>query len=208
MSTRQKLFLAVLTIGCLCMINEVRAELVRGGSSGGPKEAEELSFNTKFLWASPPEGDDKKVAAWIEKDIEPYRKIGISNFILSKPGRLDDTEWMEVRKHPEIGYRIALTIPELQGIAGYILCHHERWDGRGYPQGLSGEEIPYIARLISVVDAYDAMTEDRSYRKAITKEEALQELQANAGTQFDPEIVKVFIENVAKYDLNENRQTV
>lgn len=76
----KNIFLAVLAIGCLCMINEVRAELVRGGSSGGPKEAEELGFNTKFLWAGPPEGDDAKVAAWIEKSIEPYRKIGISNF--------------------------------------------------------------------------------------------------------------------------------
>ena len=76
----EKLFLAVLAIGWLGMIDAVRAELIGGGSSGGPKEAEELSFNTKFLWASPPEGDDIKVAAWIEKDIEPYRKIGISNF--------------------------------------------------------------------------------------------------------------------------------
>ncbi len=127
-------------------------------------------------------------------------KIGISNFILSKPERLDDTEWMEIRKHPEIGYRIALTIPELQSIAGYILCHHERWDGKGYPQGLAGEEIPYISRLISVIDAYDAMTEDRSYRGAISKEEAAQEIIAHAGKQFDPEIARIFVEKVLELD--------
>ena len=121
-------------------------------------------------------------------------KIGISNYILSKPGYLEDSEWTEIRKHPEIGYRIALTIPELQGIAGYILCHHERWDGGGYPQGLSGQEIPYISRLISVVDAYDAMTQDRPYRKAISREEACKELLLNAGTQFDPDIVNRMIE--------------
>lgn len=124
-------------------------------------------------------------------------KIGISNYILSKPGYLEDTEWTEIRKHPEIGYRIALTIPELQGIAGYILCHHERWDGGGYPQGLSGQDIPYISRLISVVDAYDAMTQDRPYRKAISRDEACKELQMNAGTQFDPDIVNRMIEILA-----------
>lgn len=128
-------------------------------------------------------------------------KIGISNHILSKASSLDDLEWTEIRKHPEIGYRIALTIPELQGIAGYILCHHERWDGKGYPQGLFGQEIPYISRLISVIDAYDAMTEDRSYRKARTKEEASKEILLHAGTQFDPDIAKVFVENVLIYEI-------
>jgi len=120
-------------------------------------------------------------------------KIGISSHILSKPGALDDAEWLEIKKHPEIGYRIALTIPELQGIAEYILCHHERWDGKGYPQGLTGQEIPYISRVISVLDAFDAMTADRVYRKAITQEDALKEIHDHAGTQFDPDIVSAFI---------------
>ena len=123
-------------------------------------------------------------------------KIGISNDILSKPDKLDHNEWAEIKKHPEVGYRIALTIPELHDIAGYILSHHERWDGKGYPEGLSGQEIPYISRLISVVDAFDAMTENRSYHQAITEEEAANELIENAGTQFDPDIVKIFVENV------------
>ena len=130
-------------------------------------------------------------------------KIGISNDILSKPGQLNKNEWAEIKKHPEIGYRIAFKIPELHDIAGYILSHHERWDGEGYPAGLSGKDIPYISRLISVVDAFDAMTEDRPYRKAISKEEAAKELLANAGTQFDPEIVESFVKDVLEIDLAE-----
>ena len=127
-------------------------------------------------------------------------KIGISSHILAKPGALDDAEWLEIRKHPEIGYRIALTIPELQGIADYILCHHERWDGKGYPQGLAGQDIPYISRIISVLDAFDAMTADRVYRKAIAKETAIEEIQTHAGTQFDPEIANAFIKCVQGID--------
>ena len=123
-------------------------------------------------------------------------KIGISNSVLSKPDKLDEAEWAEIRRHPEIGYRIALTIPELQGIAGYILCHHERWDGTGYPQGIQGEEIPYISRIVSVIDAFDAMTEDRSYHKGMSSEAAAAEILRYAGTQFDPTIAYIFVERV------------
>ena len=123
-------------------------------------------------------------------------KIGISNSILSKPDRLDEAEWTEIRRHPEIGYRIALTIPELQGIAGYILCHHERWDGTGYPQGIKGEEIPYISRIVSVVDAFDAMTEDRSYHRGMSSEDAASEILRHAGSQFDPVIARIFVERI------------
>lgn len=127
-------------------------------------------------------------------------KISISSHILLKPGKLDEAEWIEIKKHPEIGYRIAITVPELQEVAEYILCHHERWDGKGYPQGLSETEIPYISRLISVIDAYDAMTEDRVYRKAMSKDEALKEILANAGTQFDPSIAKVFVKSILRHE--------
>ena len=130
-------------------------------------------------------------------------KIGISNTTLSKPDRLNEAEWTEIKRHPEIGYRIASTIPELQKISEYILCHHERWDGRGYPQGIAGEEIPFISRLISVIDAFDAMTENRSYRKALPMEEAVAEITKNAGTQFDPEIARVFIEKVLNMPFNQ-----
>ncbi|MPM35364.1 Cyclic di-GMP phosphodiesterase [bioreactor metagenome] len=128
-------------------------------------------------------------------------KIGISGSILTKPGLLNDAEWTEIKKHPEVGYRIALTIPELQGIANYILSHHERWDGMGYPEGLKGEEIPYISRLISVVDAFDAMTEKRPYRTTISETEAAREIFRNAGTQFDPVIAEVFIAKVLELTL-------
>lgn len=128
-------------------------------------------------------------------------KIGISNSVLSKPGKLEEIEWTEIKRHPEIGYRIALTIPELQGIAGYILCHHERWDGQGYPQGLAGEEIPYIARIISVIDAYDAMTQDRPYRKGMSGDAAARELARHMGSQFDPAVSRVFIERVLEMSL-------
>lgn len=123
-------------------------------------------------------------------------KIGIEDSILTKCTSLTDDEWYEMKKHPEIGYRIAMAAPELKHIAEYILCHHERWDGKGYPQGLSNEEIPILSRIISVVDSYDAMTNDRVYRKAISKEKAKSEILKNAGTQFDPEVVKLFVNKV------------
>ncbi|NLL49608.1 MAG: diguanylate cyclase [Firmicutes bacterium] len=120
-------------------------------------------------------------------------KIGIAEHILLKPGPLTDDEWETMRKHPEIGYRIASTVPELGNIADYILAHHERWDGKGYPKGLVGEEIPLLARILSVVDAYDAMTQTRPYRKALSPAQARDELLKHAGTQFDPRIVDIFL---------------
>jgi diguanylate cyclase (GGDEF)-like protein/PAS domain S-box-containing protein len=120
-------------------------------------------------------------------------KISIDNSILVKPGRLTDDEWLEMKKHPAIGYRIAMASTELRPIAEYILSHHERWDGTGYPQGLSGENIPLLSRVISVVDAYDAMTNDRLYRDAMTREAAITEISNNSGSQFDPEIAALFL---------------
>lgn len=120
-------------------------------------------------------------------------KVGIDDHILNKPGKLTDEEWVVMKKHPEIGYRIAMSSPELEQIAEYILSHHERWDGNGYPLGLKGEKIPLLSRILAVADAYDAMTEDRVYRKALSKQEALSEIERNAGTQFDPVIAQKFI---------------
>jgi HD-GYP domain-containing protein (c-di-GMP phosphodiesterase class II) len=123
-------------------------------------------------------------------------KIVISNKILNKKGNLSESEWHELKKHPQVGYRIAMSSPDLMPIADCILCHHERWDGKGYPQGLKGDKIPLLSRIISVVDAFDAMTQDRSYRKAMTIEAAIEEIRKNSGKQFDPDIVKIFIENI------------
>lgn len=123
-------------------------------------------------------------------------KISIDASILTKCGALTENEWQHIKKHPEVGFRITQSIPELKHIAEFILCHHERWDGRGYPQGLSGENIPLLSRILTIVDSYDAMTQDRVYRKAMSKEEAIAEIQANEGKQFDPVISKLFIEKV------------
>ena len=120
-------------------------------------------------------------------------KVGIDEKILNKPGKLNREEWREMKKHPEIGYRIAMASPDLVSVAEYILSHHERWDGRGYPRGLKGKEIPLLARIIAITDAYDAMMMDRPYRKALSKEQALSEIRNNAGTQFDPEIAEIFV---------------
>lgn len=119
-------------------------------------------------------------------------KLGVARSILTKPGPLDEKEWEEIKRHPEIGYRIAQASPELLPVAEGILTHHERFDGSGYPQGLKGEEIPLIARIIAIVDAFDAMTSTRPYRRSLTREEAFREIRKNAGTQFDPFLVEVF----------------
>lgn len=129
-------------------------------------------------------------------------KIGIDEQILNKPGKLTASEWVEMKKHSEVGYRIAISSPELMPIADYILTHHEHWDGSGYPQGLIGEDIPLFSRIIAVVDAYDAMTEDRPYRKAMHQEAAINEIIKNSGTQFDPVIAKIFVEIISKLDQN------
>lgn len=117
-------------------------------------------------------------------------KVGIPDHILSKTGQLTEEEWKIMRQHPEKGYRIATSSPHLAGISRLILCHHERWDGKGYPLGLSGREIPIECRILAIADAYDAMTSVRPYRKQISKDEAILEIKANVGLQFDPDLVK------------------
>lgn len=129
-------------------------------------------------------------------------KVGISDQILFKSGKLNDEEWQEMKRHSEIGYRIAQSLPELAPISDLILKHHERWDGTGYPLNLSGDSIPIEDRILAIADSYDAMTNDRPYRAAMTVESAIVELRRHAGTQFDPCLVKMFIEIIEEEEEN------
>jgi len=119
-------------------------------------------------------------------------KVAVPDEILFKKGRLREEEWKVVRQHPEKGYRIALVSNELSTVAELILKHHEHYDGKGYPLGLSGEEIPLECRILSIVEAFEVMTSGRVYREALTEKEALAELRRCAGIQFDPALVDVF----------------
>jgi diguanylate cyclase (GGDEF)-like protein/PAS domain S-box-containing protein len=123
-------------------------------------------------------------------------KIAIADDILNKPGELTEREYYEIKRHSEIGFRILSTVNDMSEIANYVLFHHERWDGKGYPKGIKGEGIPLPSRICTIVDAYDAMTSDRSYRPAMTNKYAIEELRKNSGTQFDPDIVDVFLNQV------------
>ncbi len=120
-------------------------------------------------------------------------KIGVPDGILRKSAPLDDDEWMEMRRHSELGYQILKGIDFFKDAADIVYAHHEHYDGTGYPRGLIHDEIPLGARVFAVVDAYDAMTSRRPYRDAMTRERALREIAHNAGTQFDPKVVETFL---------------
>ncbi|MDD4503115.1 MAG: HD domain-containing protein, partial [Clostridia bacterium] len=110
--------------------------------------------------------------------------------------KLTDDEWVQIKRHPEVGYRITQVSPDLMHISEYILSHHERWDGKGYPQGLKEKDIPLLSRIIAIVDSFDAMTQDRPYSKAKTLAQAKKEILDNAGKQFDPVIAQLFVEKI------------
>jgi HD-GYP domain-containing protein (c-di-GMP phosphodiesterase class II) len=121
-------------------------------------------------------------------------KIGVADAVLAKPGPLDDSEWVEMKRHPELGHQIINEIDFLRDAAEIVYAHHEHYDGHGYPRGLKGEEIPLGARIFAVVDAYEAMTSHRPYRKALPHRKAIEEIVRNANSQFDPEVVRAFLE--------------
>ncbi len=120
-------------------------------------------------------------------------KVGMPDAILKKPGSLTDDEWRVMRTHPIIGVTLVQPLHLMGDAVGILRSHHERWDGRGYPEGLRGEDIYLPARILMLADAFDAMTSDRSYRKALPIHVALEEIDTNAGTQFDPEMAKVWV---------------
>jgi HD-GYP domain-containing protein (c-di-GMP phosphodiesterase class II) len=119
-------------------------------------------------------------------------KLGIPDSILHKPDALTDEEWTIMRKHPQFAYDMLYPVEYLRPALDIPLCHHEKWDGSGYPRGLKGEEIPLAARLFAVVDVWDALTSDRPYRAAWTREQALEYIQAESGKHFDPTVVDLF----------------
>jgi diguanylate cyclase (GGDEF)-like protein/PAS domain S-box-containing protein len=133
--------------------------------------------------------DDLKLLA----SLHDIGKLAVSDTILSKKTKLSKKEWEIIKKHPEIGYQIAKSSPQLAHIAEYILYHHEWWDGSGYPTGIKGEEIPLISRLLSLVDAYDVMSAGRSYKPPFTIFQSIDEINKFSGSQFDPELTKIFI---------------
>lgn len=120
-------------------------------------------------------------------------KVGVPDHILFKSGKLTTEEYTIMQRHSEIGYRIAQSSPDLTPIADWILKHHERWDGQGYPLGLAADDIPLACRILGIADAYDAMTNDRPYRQAMTRQEAIAEIRHCSGSQFDPQLVEIFI---------------
>jgi HD-GYP domain-containing protein (c-di-GMP phosphodiesterase class II) len=129
--------------------------------------------------------------------IHDLGKIGVPDEILNKPGKLTRKEFDRMKSHVSIGFNIASRAKELVSVAPYILHHHEHWDGTGYPDGLRGEEIPLECRILGIIDAFDAMTNDRPYQEGISVEEAVEEIKRGAGKQFDPYLVEKFLEILA-----------
>ncbi len=180
------------------ILNSIRSTL-HEKSYETQDHADRIAFMARRMGAllgmNPEDQDLLELAA----SLHDIGKITIDQSILLKPTPLSSEEWRKLQQHPEIGYRITQAIPELRSISEIVLSHHERWDGSGYPQGLKRCAIPEMARIITIVDAFDAMTEGRPYKDAMTKEAAKEELLRLSGRQFDPEMVRLFLEKVYPY---------
>ncbi len=174
------------TVQALIKTMEVRDHITQGHADRMQKHAQQLG---RVLGLSEERINDLGLLA----KFHDLGKVGVSDLILFKPGPLTEEEFDEMKRHCEIGHRIALSLSDLAPIADYILKHHEWWNGRGYPLGLKGKEIPLECRILGIVDAYDAMSSERPYKKAMPYEEVSQELRRCAGTQFDPDLVEMFI---------------
>jgi HD-GYP domain-containing protein (c-di-GMP phosphodiesterase class II) len=126
-------------------------------------------------------------------------KMGVPDSVLLKPGPLTPEEWVLMRMHPGLAYEMLAPVHYLQSALSVPYCHHEKWDGTGYPRGLRGEQIPLMARIFSVVDVFDALTSERPYRAAWAPESALEHIRVGAGTHFDPAIVDMFTKDILQH---------
>ena len=178
-------------LSVLSRVIEARDPYTKGHSSRVTELAEAIA--RRLGW-----GDEQLASLRLGGPLHDIGKLAVSNEVLRKPGRLDEKEMDEIRQHPSLGAKMLMRLSSFREALPYVLYHHERWDGTGYPSGIAGKTIPVEARVLAIADAFDAMTSDRPYRRALTREEALAEVARGAGTQFDPEIVRVFLELFAK----------
>jgi len=138
---------------------------------------------------------ENKEMIHIAAHLHDIGKIGVKDDILNKEGHLDDNEWELLKKHSEIGYNILKKSELLKDVSNIVLCHHERWDGKGYPNKLNGEKIPYGSRIIALCDSIDAMKTNRPYRKALNDSTCKEEIRKNIGRMYDPQIARCVLDN-------------
>jgi putative nucleotidyltransferase with HDIG domain len=183
------------TIKALTAAIEAKDKYTMGHSQ---RVEEYSSYIAKEMHLPPDRMDVLRYAALLH-DIG---KIGITEYVLNKPDRLSEDEFDLIRQHPLIGYKILENVDFLKNAVQVILSHHERFDGKGYPNKISNDAIPLEAQIMSVADAYDAMTSDRPYRKAKTVDEAASEIENMSGTQFSPKVVEAFLKASKKGVMN------
>lgn len=176
----------------LSMIESLKKQL-ESRSFETAKHSERMGVLAKKVGAQMQIGDSLIDELLLAVSVHDIGMVSIDKSVLDKPGELSYSERVEIMKHCEIGYHLLVATPSLAGVGEYVLSHHEHYDGSGYPQGLSGSEIPLIARIIAVVDSFEAMTHDRPYRAAKTHEAALEELIRLSGKKYDPNVVFAFV---------------